>query len=339
MNLEEVAKRAKVSTATVSRVLNNVGPVSTTTRARVLRAVEELKYRPNLHARNLAGGKSSTIGMIVSNMENPFFVDIYRSAEEAARASGYDILLANTDYRPEHLVNSIHLMIGRRVSGLALIVSEMDPGLLQELSDRDTPVVFYDVGAVQRNISNIAVNYAKGIERVVNYLHDLGHRRMAFVSHHSSLGPLGARERAFRETVARFSPAIDWKVVANVDGIDGGRAAAREILRSGFRPTALICTNDFMALGVLHELRDAGLRIPGDVSVTGFDNIKLGEIAAPSLTTLHIPRARIGQLMFQMLREGQESPGEPGRDLVIDPEFVLRGSTGPVDERNKTGTA
>ncbi|MGC2660252.1 MAG: LacI family DNA-binding transcriptional regulator [Bryobacteraceae bacterium] len=330
MNLEEVAKRAKVSTATVSRVLNNVGPVRTTTRARVLRAVEELKYRPNLHARNLAGGKSRTIGMIVSNMENPFFVDIYRAAEEVARASGYEILLANTDYRPEHLVNSIHLMIGRRVSGLALIVSEMDPGLLQELADRETPVVFYDVGTVQRNISNIAVNYAKGIERVVNYLHDLGHERMAFVSHHPSLGPLGARERAFRETVANYSPAIEWKVVANIDGIDGGRDATREILQSGSHPTAVICTNDFMALGVLHELREAGLKVPREVSVTGFDNIKLAEISAPPLTTLHIPRARIGQLMFQLLVERQESQGEVGRELIIDPEFVLRGSTGPA---------
>ncbi|HEX4227111.1 MAG TPA: LacI family DNA-binding transcriptional regulator [Bryobacteraceae bacterium] len=336
MNLEEVAKRAKVSTATVSRVLNNIGPVRTATRARVLRAVEELKYHPNLHARNLAGGKSRTIGMIVSNMENPFFVDIYRAAEEAARASGYEILLANTDYRPEHLVSSIHLMIGRRVSGLALIVSEMDPGLLQELSDRDTPVVFYDVGSVQKNISNIAVNYAKGIERVVNYLHDLGHQRMAFVGHHPGLGPLGARERAFRETVARYSP-IEWKVVANMDGIDGGRDAAREILQSGFHPTAVICTNDFMALGVLHELREAGLQIPREISVTGFDNIKLGEISAPSLTTLHIPRARIGQLMFQLLREGQESTGEAGKELVIDPEFVLRGSTGPAIERGRAG--
>jgi DNA-binding LacI/PurR family transcriptional regulator len=151
------------------------------------------------------------------------------------------------------------------------------------------------------------------------------------------LGPLGARERAFRETVARYSPAIEWKVVANMDGIDGGRAAAREILQSGFNPTAVICTNDFMALGVLHELREAGLRIPREVSVTGFDNIKLGEISAPALTTLHIPRARIGQLMFQLLREEQDSAGAAGRELIIDPEFVLRGSTGPAPERSKPG--
>src|SRR5581483_520327 len=109
MNLEEVAKQAKVSTATVSRVLNNVGPVRASTRSRVLKAVEDLKYHPNLHARNLAGGKSRSFGMIVSNLENPFFFDVFKAAEETARAKGFEIVLANTDYNPEHLVTNIRL--------------------------------------------------------------------------------------------------------------------------------------------------------------------------------------------------------------------------------------
>src|SRR6266581_757951 len=112
-NLDGVAKRAGVSTATVSRVLNNQNVVKNSTRARVLKAAEELKYHPNLHARNLAGGKSRTVGMIVSNMENPFFVDIYKAAEQDARAKGYEVVLANTDYDPENLVRQIRLMIGR----------------------------------------------------------------------------------------------------------------------------------------------------------------------------------------------------------------------------------
>ena len=118
MNLEQVARRAKVSTATVSRVLNNASVVKTSTRARVVKAIEELKYHPNLHARNLAGGKSRTIGMIVSNMENPFFFDIYKTVESDAHAAGFEVVVANTDYRSEQLVASIRLMIGRRVAGL-----------------------------------------------------------------------------------------------------------------------------------------------------------------------------------------------------------------------------
>src|SRR5271169_405039 len=122
MSLEQVARRAKVSTATVSRVLNNASVVKGSTRARVVKAIEELKYHPNLHARSLAGGKSRTIGVIVSNMENPFFFDIYKTIESDAHAAGYEVVMANTDYRSEQLVTSVRLMIGRRVMGLAAIV-------------------------------------------------------------------------------------------------------------------------------------------------------------------------------------------------------------------------
>lgn len=328
MNLQEVAKEARVSTATVSRVLNNVGPVRASTRARVLKAIDELKYHPNLLARNLAGGKSRTFGMIVSNMENPFFFDIYRAAEQDAHVQGFEILLANTDYKPEHLVTNIRLMLGRRVAGLALVISEMDPTLIQELSDLNIPVVFYDVGAPKHNISNIVVKYGKGIERVVHYLHELGHNRMAFVSHHPTLGPLSIRERAFTETVTKYSPQVQWKIVASADNIEGGRQAAREIINSGLNATAIICVNDFMAMGVLHELREMGVRVPQDISVTGFDNIKLGEVAYPPLTTVHIPRDRIGHLIFQALTGPASTPESCGRRMVIDPEFVVRGSTG-----------
>ena len=151
MNLEQVARRAKVSTATVSRVLNNASVVKGSTRARVVKAIEELKYHPNLHARSLAGGKSRTIGVIVSNLENPFFFDIYKVIESDAHARGYEVVMANTDYRPEQLVTSVRLMIGRRVAGLAMIVSEMAPELMEELRDSRVPVVFYDVGAPRAN--------------------------------------------------------------------------------------------------------------------------------------------------------------------------------------------
>jgi len=146
MNLEQVARRAKVSTATVSRVLNNASVVKSSTRARVVKAINELKYYPNLHARSLAGGKSKTIGVIASNMENPFFFDIYKTIESDAHASGYEVVVANTDYRSEQLVTSVRLMIGRRVAGLAAIVSEMAPELIDELNESRIPVVFYDVG-------------------------------------------------------------------------------------------------------------------------------------------------------------------------------------------------
>jgi DNA-binding LacI/PurR family transcriptional regulator len=333
MNLDEVAKRAGVSTATVSRVLNKVNVVRGSTRARVMKAVSDLNYHPNLHARSLAKGASRTLGMIASNLENPFFFDIFRTLEADAYTHGYEVLVANTFYDPDHLVRCVRLMIGRRVAGLAVIVSEMDPDLIRELAASRIRVVFYDVGAAGRMMSNIRVNYRRGIERVVEYLHNSGHRRLAFVDHHATLGPLGERESAFVETVSRYAPGTEWRTVANQDSFEGGQQAAHEILSSGFQPTGIICVNDVMAVGVLREVRDEGLRVPADISVTGFDNIRLSEFSYPPLTTVHIPRDRIGHLAFEMLVP-ESARGKVGREIVIDPELVLRESTGPAPHRS-----
>ena len=334
MNLEQVARRAKVSTATVSRVLNNASVVKNSTRARVLKAIEELKYHPNLHARNLAGGKSRTIGVIASNMENPFFFDIYKTVESDAHARGYEVVVANTDYRSEQLVTSIRLMIGRRVAGLAAIVSEMDPALIRELTESRIPVVFYDVGTPRPNITNIRVNYRRGIEKVIDYLHSLGHRRLGFIGHHAMLAPINERMKAVLDAVARY-PALEVRTAADADTLEGGREATRALLASGYKPTAIICVNDVTAVGALRELRERGLRVPEDVSVTGFDNVKLSEFCYPALTTLHIPRERIGHIICDYLipEAGKESSNE--HEIVIDPEFMVRESTGPAPAARK----
>jgi LacI family transcriptional regulator len=328
MKLEQVARRAKVSTATVSRVLNNASLVKSSTRARVMKAIEELKYHPNLHARSLAGGKSKTIGVLVSNLENPFFFDIYKTIEDDAHANGYEVLMANTDYRSEQLITSVRLMIGRRVAGLAAIVSEMAPELMEELNDSRTPVVFYDVGTPRQNITNIRVDYRRGIEKVVEYLHSLGHRRLGFVGHHAILGPINERMKAVMDAVARI-PALEVRTAADADTLDGGRIATRALLATGFEPTAIICVNDITAVGALRELRERGIRVPQDMSVTGFDNVKLSEFCYPALTTVHIPRDRVGHIISECLMPKPDAPATTG-EIIIDPEFVVRDSTGPA---------
>jgi LacI family transcriptional regulator len=328
MSLEDVAKRARVSSATVSRVLNNLDVVKNSTRARVMKAVAELNYHPNLHARTLAGGQSRTLGIVVSNMENPFFFDVFQALESDAHAHGYEVLAANTGYEPERLVSSIRLMMGRRVAGLAVIVSEMDAALKTELAQGNMPVVFYDVGAAGKRSTNIRVQYRKGIEKIVQYLHNLGHVRMAFIGHHAKLAPLDERKKAFLETVARYSPHLEITSEADADGPEGGRKAARQLLASGVTPSAIICVNDFTAIGVLRELRDQGLRVPQDVSVTGFDNIKLSEFCYPALTTVHIPRESIGHSVFESLVPDSSRPVTPNHEILIDPEFLVRDSTG-----------
>ena|SRR5271166_263194 len=330
MNLDEVSKLAGVSTATVSRVLNNVDVVSKETRARVLRAVKELNYHPNLHAKSLAGRKTDTLGIIVSNLENPFFFDIFHALEASAHERGYEVLISNTDYQPAQLLRSVRTMIGRRVDGLGLVVSEMDSHLLTELAQYANPVVFYDVGTAGKNIARIKVNYRRGIEQLVGHLHELGHRRLGFVGHNSSLSPTSEREQAFVGAISKLGPGTTWRTVANQDGLEGGRRAAAELLGGDFAPTAIVCVNDLMAVGVLGELRRSGLRVPRDISVTGFDNIELSDFSNPPLTTMHIPREHIGQLMFRLLVPEPQGNNPPAQDITLAPEFILRGSTGPA---------
>jgi DNA-binding LacI/PurR family transcriptional regulator len=295
-----------------------------------MKAVAELKYHPNLHARSLAGGRSRTIGVIVSNLDNPFFLDVYRAVESDCRAHGYEVLVANTAYSSDQLVASIRLMIGRRVAGLAAIVSEMEDYIVQELTESKIPIVFYDVGAAGGNITKIRVNYRKGIERIVEYLSALGHENLAFIGHHAILGPIDERRRALFDTVQRVCPNASVRTATDSDSLEGGRQAVREILSSGPVPSALICVNDFMAVGALKELRERGIRVPEDISVTGFDNLKLSEFCYPTLTTVHIPRDRIGHILFTSLAPDASTAKTLGKEILIDPEFLVRDSTGPA---------
>lgn len=327
MTLDQVARRARVSTATVSRVLNDSAPVRPATRTRVLKAVAELKYSPNLNARSLAGAKSRTIGVIVSNIENPFFLDIYKAVEAGAHGAGFELVMANTDYSSERLVTSIRLMIGRRVAGLAAIVSEMDSALIEELNGHRIPVVFYDVGEPRRNITNIRVNYRRGMETLTSYLYSLGHRRIGFVGHHATLGPIHERAKVLLDAAGRY-PDLQIETAADADTLEGGRRAARTLLAASPRLTAIVCVNDLTAVGVLRELRERGLRVPEDVSVTGFDNVNLAQFCRPSLTTVHIPRDEIGRTICGCLMSRETAL--LAREFVIDPELVLRESTGPA---------
>ena len=329
MNLEDVAAKAGVSTATVSRVLNNLGVVRSTTRARVLRAAEELRYYPNMHARALAGGRSNTLGLIVSNLENPFFLDIFRTLEEEARRDGYEVIVANTGYDPARLKSAVGLMLGRKVAGLAMVVAEEDKALLDELEERKVRTVVYDVGTPRRLMTSIKTNYRKGMHRIVEYLFSLGHRRMAFAGHHLSLGPVVDRRETFLDIVKQYG-SVEHTTVADADGYAGGREAVRELYRTGFRPTAILCVNDFMAIGVLRELRDMGLDVPRQVSVTGFDNIELSEMIYPALTTAHVPRGQIGRQIFDRLVRADGGDPLAGREILIDPELVVRESTAPA---------
>jgi len=327
MNLEEVARRARVSRITVSRVVNNTLAVRDTTRKRVLKAVQELKYQPDLHARSLAAGKSRSIGVIVSNIENPFFLDVYKAVETGARARGYEVIMANIDYRSERLAASVRLMIGQRVAGLAAIVSEMDPDLVEDLSGYGIPVVSCDMEGQRNNVANIRVNYRRGMDKVTDYLRGLGHRRLGVVGNHGMLRPVDERVNVVLESLARY-PDMELHTAINVDSPEGGRCATRSLLYAHPELTAIVFVNDFMAVGAMREIRGRALRIPEDISVTGFDDVALAQYWCPALTSVNIPRDHIGQRICDALLSDEKK--RPLQELVIDPELVVRDSTGPA---------
>jgi DNA-binding LacI/PurR family transcriptional regulator len=329
MNVRDIALRAQVSIATVSRVLNDPGLVKERTRTRVLEAMREVHYHPNLLARALVKGENRCLGIVASNLHNPFYLEILSSLKSIARMRGYHIAVANTNHRPSELVSSARSMIGQRVAGLALFASESDPALFLELEESGLPVIVCGMGTARSNISIIAMNYVKGMRRVVRYLRSLGHRRLACVCHDMAVGSAMERKIAFLDATSDF-PDLRYTAVADSDDPRGGQQATRQLLASGFRATAIISQNDFMALGVLRAVREHGLRVPEEISVTGYDNITLSEFASPSLTTVEIPRKEIADMTIEALVGDEGGIGRGGRTFVIDHELVVRESTGPV---------
>lgn len=327
MRIEEVAKLAQVSTATVSRVLNNEPIVKDATRERVMKVVEELNFHPNMMARSLAGGRNRNIGLIVSDIQNPFFLDIYKSLEKEARAQGYEVIVANTHNCRDQLASSLRLMAGQRVAGLAAIISEMEPSLVDELRAYGIPVVLYDVTAQRRNISNVRVNYKEGMEHLAACLYRLGHRRWALAGNQGAPMQTMARVEAALHAVSGY-PDVTIRTESGADTLEGGRQAASALFSSGPPFTALLCMSDLMALGALREIRERGMRIPHDISVTGFDDIELAQYSCPPLTSVRVPREQIGQRIWEVLDPSSRMQVE--NRIFVVPELVVRGSIGPA---------
>jgi LacI family transcriptional regulator len=202
MDIREVAKKAGVSTATVSRTINNL-PVRPVTARRVRQAIEELKYFPNTQARSLVSGRSRIVGLIVSDITNPFFPELVKGFEEAATEKGYEVLLSNTGYDSSRMANGVRRMLERKVDAVAIMTSEMDTSLTQQLAHRKIPMVFLDVGTVDNHISNVRIDYSSGISQAVEHLLQLGHRRLAFISGPPDLTSARIRSTAFLEAMRK----------------------------------------------------------------------------------------------------------------------------------------
>ncbi len=326
-SIKDVAAKAGVSIATVSHVLNGTRVTRPHTRDRVLEAVRELGYEQNQAARNLARGKSSLLGLIVSDVRNPFFPDIIAGFQDQALAHGMDALVFNTNYDSERTLNSVRRLLGLQVPGVAILTSQIDRSVIDMLAHRRIAAVYLDLGRVGQSISNILLDYEHGIIEALEHLSALSHKRIAYIGGPPSLKSAQRRKRAFTRTAERLSldssPAIDADFT-----VKGGYAACSKLL-NGERPTAILAGNDLTAIGVLHWAYDAGLRVPDDLSVVGFDDILFAEFTQPALTTVSVPRTEIGKVAFQALWGMLSDPNLAGKEFRVPTRLVIRESAKP----------
>ena len=330
MNIREIAKRAKVSTATVSRTINHHPSVQPQLAKRVLKVVEEMGYFPNTQARALVSGRSRIFGLIVSEITNPFFPEIIHVFDETAVQHNYEILVTSTVHDPERMKTSVRRMLEHRVEGVAVMTFGMEESLLDDLKLRNVPLVFVDVGPARPRVSNIRIDYVNGIRQAVQHLAALRHERIAFITGPQKLKSALARRDAFLKSMQEIGMSVDSQLIVEGDHtLEGGEKAFSKLLALESRPTAILCSNDMTAIGVMRKSYEEGIAVPRDLSLVGFDNIHLAQYILPPLTTIEMSQAELGRLAFEaLLRDVQrEEPNPKGTEYVLKTNFVLRDST------------
>jgi LacI family transcriptional regulator, galactose operon repressor len=327
MDIREIARRARVSTATVSRAINRVPTVDPQLAKRVWKVVDELGYYPNTQARALVLGKSRIFGLIVSEITNPFFPEIVQTFENLAVENNYEILLTSTVHDPKRMESSVRRMIERRVDGVAILTFGMEDSLIEHLRYRKVPLVFVDVGPDVPGVANIRINYLSGIRQAVQHLAALRHTRIAFIAGPQHLKSAIARRAAFKASMSEIGLATDLIVVGD-HKLEGGMKAFGELPALDQPPTAVLCSNDMTAIGVMREAYERDVKIPDELSVVGFDDIHLTEFTIPPLTTVQMSQHELAKIAFRALLNEVDEPGAQQRhkyELITN--LVLRRST------------
>lgn len=330
MDIREIAKRAKVSTATVSRTMNRVPTVNPNLAKRVWKVIEELDYYPNTQARALVSGKTRIFGLIVSEITNPFFPEIVQSFEDIAVQHNYEILLTSTGHDPKRMEISVRRMIERRVEGVAVLTFGMEESLLEELRFRKVPLVFVDVAPNMPRISNIRINYLQGIRQAVQHLAALRHAHIALVTGPLKLKSALARKTAFEESMKEIGLTIEPELIVEGDHtMEGGMRALVKLAAMCPRPTAVLCSNDMTAIGVMREAYECGISIPQELSVVGFDDIRLSEFMIPPLTTIQMSQTELARMAFRALKNevDNQNSSKEGFEYMLNTSLVLRKST------------
>jgi DNA-binding LacI/PurR family transcriptional regulator len=325
VDIIQVAERARVSPATVSRVTNGRATVAKHLAKRVWQAIEELGYTPNPQARALVSRRSRVLGLLVSEITNPFFPELMQNFEDVAGEHDFEVMVGSTNYNRERAKILIRRLVQRRAEGVAVMTFRAESHFLDELIAEDIPLVTIDVSANAARSLVLEVDYTQGIDEAVQHLALLGHRRIAFAS-----GPMPhltnvRRRDAFMHSVKRIGLAAGKApVFVGEHTFEGGTQAAIHFLALEPRPTAIICSNDMMAVGVLRIMAERRIQVPRDMSVVGFDDIHLAEFVNPPLTTVRMSRQELARAAFRGLEQlwaggpaGSRTPIRVGTRLVV----------------------
>ena len=344
--IREVAAKAGVSTATVSRALRGQTSVDPATRRRVEEAARALRYRPSGVARSLKLRHTSTVGLIVTDIENPYFPQIIRAVEDAARAKGYAVVLADGRREPDREIRSLETLAERQVDGLLIASSALTERHRAWIMERPCPVVIINSDSKLPAVPAVLSDNEAGGRLVAEHLLGLGHQRMTYVAAPSSRNvAMDERLRGVRSALrAHGIPREALDVVDGDGGVEAGEQAARQALLRRPDTTALICYNDMTAVGALRAMRSLGRQVPEDVSVVGFDDIELAPYVVPALTTVRQDIAEMADwavdTLLRLIAETDASGAVPDSGAVAaraDPQvrripvrLVVRDSTGPV---------
>ena len=329
MDIRDVARRAGVSISTVSRVTNRKGTVNREMTERVWRAVRELNYQPDPQARALVSGRSHIIGLMVTEITNPFFPELIQRFEQLAVESGYEVLLASTPNDPASIAMSVRRMLQRKVDGVAVMMFGREAPVLEELASHAVPLVVMDGAPAFPRIDAVRVNYDEGIRQAVAHLVDLGHKSIAFVSGPLEQASARLRRNAFEKAMRahHLKPSPELMPEGN-HTLEGGMNALTKLLAQPEPPTAVVCSNDLTAIGILHQLFEIGKQAPADLSVIGFDDVHIAQFMLPPLTTVRMSCADIAKAAFSTLRHRVESATAHHASPPVETKLILRQTTG-----------
>lgn len=331
MDMRELAKLAGVSSATVSRVINGSNLVRPETAERVRRVIEERKFIPNGSATTLKYGRSSSYGLIIPDITNPFFPEFIRSFEAILVGKNQDMMMATTDLHASRMQQTIHRMLVRQVDGVALLAAEIETQPIETLIHNRVPLVTMDRRQVGPGLSDVAIHNLSGMTQAVEHLAKLGHRKIGYIGGSSGLTISDHRAEAFATAMTRAGLRVDPNFVRVGNyRVSGGEIAMTELLALSDRPTAVMSANDLTAVGALRVIHREGLAVPGDFSVVGFDDIELSDIVYPPLTTIRLPRHRLAELFVTALEAATRDMHAVGKQYTIKTSLVVRNSTGPA---------